>query len=458
MLSAKGKSRVKENALFLKAGTKETKKSEQSTTEWLWLREVSFGGWMLMGLTFLLTTSAYKSLRIPVGGLLLHLYMIPLIPLFILYAIPRFELFPKKILYSLGTFVFLFFLSITVSDSPDTKFALSEIFKVGAGVVTMLTCALMVKTKVDFRVAIVSLCIMATILSLQNILTPGSTFDSEGVDGFEAIANKNAFSLYVLPSFLFGMSLILDKATPKILRVIIFVCTMITAIAIFASGNRSGWVCILFIGCVLLARGRNIKSVLLICLLAIGTYYTLTRYIGTELVERKFDQTIAENESDETRFELIPTAIQIAFDNPLFGVSPQDLPYELGRRLPNEATLVGEALLLDPHNVIAFILAGSGFPCFFALLLLGWILWQRPKQWKVLSQVTDAKDSHALLRTMVLLWLLRGMFTREILYSPNFSMGLGLCMGFCISQGLWIPKAVNLYRLNLLMQKLRPLK
>lgn len=444
---------MKDIALLPKTVTKERQKNTKPMAEWLWLHEVSFGGWMLLGLALLLTTSAYKSLRIPVGGLLLHLYMLPLIPLFILYAIPRFEIFPKKILCALSAFVILFFLSITVSDSHDTNFALSEIFKVGASVVTIFTCSLMVKTKFDFRIAVVGLCIGATFLSLQNILSPGSMFDSDSVESLGAIANKNAFSLYVLSPLLFSTLLVMDKTTPKILRVVLFVCTMITTIAIFASGNRSGWIGVIFIAGVMLARGRNIKSVLLICVLAVGTYYALTRYVGTELVERKIDQSTFENESDETRFELIPTAYQIAFENPLFGVSPQELPFEFGRRLPNEAVLIGDSLVLDPHNVAAFILAGSGFPCFFALLLLGWTLWQRPKPWNLLSQFSDAKDSNTILRTIMILWLLRGMFTREVLYSPNFSVGLGICIGFCISQGLWIPKAINLYRLKSVMQK-----
>lgn len=447
---------MKDIILIQNVNTKKEKKIKQLVTEWSWLREVSFGGWMLMVLALLLTTSAYKSLRIPVGGLLLHLYLIPLIPLFILYAIPRFEIFPKKILYALSAFVLLFFLSINLSDSLDTNFAFNEIFKVGASVVTIFTCSLMVKTKWDFRVGIVALCIGGTILSLQNILTPGSMFSSEGVDGVEAIANKNAFSLYVLPPLLFAVWLIMDKTAPKILRSLFFVSAMIITIAIFSSGNRSGWIGVLFIGGVMLARGRNIKTVLLICILAAGTYYALTRYIGTELVERKFDQTSFTNESDETRYELIPTAFEIVLDNPLFGVSPQDLPYEFGRRLPNEAVLIDDSLVLDPHNVVAFILAGSGSICFSALLLLGWTLWQRPKPWNILSQVSDAKESHTLLRIMIILWLLRGMFTREVLYSPNFSIALGLCVGFCISQGLWIPKAINLYRFKLFMEKVRP--
>ena len=50
---------------------------------------------------------------------------------------------------------------------------------------------------------------------------------------------------------------------------------------------------------------------------------------------------------------------------------------------------------------------------------------------------------------------MRGMFTREILYSPTFNMAIGLTIGYCISQGLWTPKAIRFYQIKLVLQKLR---
>ena len=54
-----------------------------------------------------------------------------------------------------------------------------------------------------------------------------------------------------------------------------------------------------------------------------------------------------------------------------------------------------------------------------------------------------------LLRMMVILWMIRGMFTSAILYNPGFSMGLGLAIGFCAcwrrspSRGRWAGMAPN---------------
>jgi hypothetical protein len=38
---------------------------------------------------------------------------------------------------------------------------------------------------------------------------------------------------------------------------------------------------------------------------------------------------------------------------------------------------------------------------------------------------------------MLVSWIVRGMFTAEVLYSPAFSMGLGLCIGLGRMRGLW---------------------
>jgi len=43
----------------------------------------------------------------------------------------------------------------------------------------------------------------------------------------------------------------------------------------------------------------------------------------------------------------------------------------------------------------------------------------------------------ALTRIFVLLWLMRGMFSREILYSPNFAIALGVILALGREVGLW---------------------
>jgi len=36
------------------------------------------------------------------------------------------------------------------------------------------------------------------------------------------------------------------------------------------------------------------------------------------------------------------------------------------------------------------------------------------------------------MRMMVILWFVRGNFTRDILFNPSFNIGLGLAIGLCM--------------------------
>jgi hypothetical protein len=43
-----------------------------------------------------------------------------------------------------------------------------------------------------------------------------------------------------------------------------------------------------------------------------------------------------------------------------------------------------------------------------------------------------AREVRSAMRMMVILWLVRGMFTRDILYNPSFNIAFGLVVGLCI--------------------------
>jgi hypothetical protein len=99
----------------------------------------------------------------------------------------------------------------------------------------------------------------------------------------------------------------------------------------------------------------------------------------------------------------------------------------------------------DPHNVFAAIWAGTGVITSASLGWFAWSLWRKPPLLLSLKPAmrTDSRlkatflAPHRLLQMALLLWIMRGLFTREILYSPAFCIGVGLCIGLCISRGMW---------------------
>ena len=113
-------------------------------------------------------------------------------------------------------------------------------------------------------------------------------------------------------------------------------------------------------------------------------------------------------------------------------MSPQELPKEIGRR----TALAGifHSSVIEAHNVFVHVFAGSGMICFVALLAAGWTLWVwKPRRGpKTLGKGDPFRDARRLMRMMVILWVVRGSFTREILYNPSFNIALGLTIGLCM--------------------------
>ncbi|HEX3728112.1 MAG TPA: hypothetical protein VHV08_17795, partial [Pirellulales bacterium] len=109
---------------------------------------------------------------------------------------------------------------------------------------------------------------------------------------------------------------------------------------------------------------------------------------------------------------------------------PQLLQFEIGRR----TSIIHHHGLVDSHNVFAHIWAGSGMICFAALMGVGWTLltWRPRDGSKIGGNDDPLRDARKLLRMMIVLWVVRGFFTREILYNPAFNIALGLTIGFCL--------------------------
>ena len=139
---------------------------------------------------------------------------------------------------------------------------------------------------------------------------------------------------------------------------------------------------------------------------------------------------MAGNESDESRIGLFLSCLAVGMENPIIGVSPQRLPWEIGRKMQIQSGLN----VYDPHNVFGHIIGGSGVICLAALGAVAWTLCTlKPRSGPPLGGSEDpARAVRSLLRMYVALWAVRGMFSREVLYNPSFNIALGLCIGLFI--------------------------
>ena len=202
-------------------------------------------------------------------------------------------------------------------------------------------------------------------------------------------------------------------------------------LAIFMSGNRSGWLGCIVIGALLL-KGRQAKTALIVvtfALIVAGLIFGMGR---SDVIASKIQQMEKNKDRDTVRLDLFLKCLELGLTHPIAGVSPQELPLALGRQLQLQYKLD----FVRPHNVVAQIIGGSGLICFAALLYIAWSMCTiQPVRPKGSYDQARFNESRSLLRMMLCIWLVRGLFSEEILFSPGFGMGIGIAVGICILHG-----------------------
>jgi O-antigen ligase len=372
-----------------------------------------------------LAASTFKSLRFKLGGLLLHPADIFLMIPFTAAAPNRLRLLPLPILLALLSFTAVF-----VTSTMGAPKGLPYAAKVIASLVTVIAGAVAVQNDKDVRSVSFSMLIAACVIGLRGFVEPvGSGL--AGLNPMEGVANKNAFSLYALPGLLLATHFVLDPTTPRKTRLFLIGPIVLVIVSVFATANRSGWLGVLLVFLFFAYRViRSFRKFLLLAMLVSGAYVAVS-LSNREMIEYKIQQTQEGYSSDHLRLELFVAAVKIGLEHPLIGVSPQRVPYEIARHSPVSQEL------FDTHNVFGLLAGGGGSLQILTLLFLAFALWKRPVGWGRGLSRTPAGDAHFLLRAMVALWAVRGFFTAEILYSPSFSLGVGVCIGFCILREVW---------------------
>lgn len=376
----------------------------------------------------LIAASAWKDLRIQLFGLFIHPYLVATVLLFGLVGIRRLKRFPAKAMTALQFFVCFYSLSTIPGGG-----AFSEMLKVLAAVITVVAVAVCVETVEDFSAGALGLALAALVMSLKGLA--GEREYLVGYNPLDEIANKNAFSLYALPAVLIAGFVLLDRTSSRRLRVMLGLTLLPTVFTVVSSANRSGWLGLVVISAMLLGGrglGRKLQAALLLATIGITTYALMTEYGAMDVVEYRVEQTLEGYQSDEVRRDLLVTAFKVGLEHPLLGASPQGLYRELAKRLHSD---MGD---VDSHNIFGHLFGAGGILSLGTFLLLGYRLWQRPSASRRKDASSLARSAHNLIRMVILLFAVRGMFTREVLYSPGFAAALGLAIGLAAVRGVWV--------------------
>ena len=383
---------------------------------------LSINGVLLFATSFLVIASGFTSMRPDIMGLRLHPFLIPVGIAFPVVLATRISEFPPRIMTSLMIFTGIY----TFSIFNGRTFDFGEVFKVLTSIVTIITCALLVRKRGDMVAGSIGLSLAIALLAVKGLQEPMTRHGIEVMEG----TNKNSYSMFALPAILLAGYVPLRMPTvPLVFRAILIATSLPSLVVIFMSGNRSGYVCAALVGLMLFWDRRG-KGLLMVGGIAAAVMFFIVNFGTTKIFDEKVKETMSGYGGDRLRQDIILSCIDIGFENPLIGVSPQTLPWEIGRRIQVKH---GESVI-ESHNVFAHIWGASGILCFMSLLAVAWTMCAyKPKNGVRIGGAEDPlRDAVKLLRMMVILWAARGFFTRDILYNPSFCIGLGLAIGLCM--------------------------
>ena len=373
--------------------------------------------------------SASSSFRPTIAGLSLHPCQFPLVFLVPLIFLTRLNHFPALPLFMIVVFSGIYCAASLSGSAPFTiseaASPLQETVKLLASVIMTVTVALAIQSRRDYVAAGVGLTLSVGLLAILSLRGFG-TEEGGAIKDMLDTGNKNAYSLYALPALLIAGQIILNHPVSAFTKLLLVVAIIASVVGIYASANRSGYVGALLIG-ILLFWDRKAWGLFVVGGIALAVMYFLVNFVGTETMERRIQQTQEGILSDQLRKDLFIQSLDIAVTHPLLGVSPEFLPFELGRRVDTGL------LAVYPHNVIAQVAGGCGLICLAAFLGIGGTLWRWvPRKQGSRPLDPEFREARRILRMMLVLYIFRGQFTHEILYNPGFSMGLGIAIGYCI--------------------------
>ena len=375
-------------------------------------------GWGGLLVALIMVFSVSATYRISVAGLLIHPYLLaaPVAALLLGYNLLD---VPNRTLRLLLAFLLLVSLSLMLNERRP----LPELFKIGAGLFTFLFFAQAVNRQADYHLISWGFIAVSAFIAFRVISMARSpeTVLLEGVSGLEGFGNKNAMSLYLLPgTFMAGFKWLEALRQRKWLWFgLLSGLLMLMVVGAIFSGNRSGWLSLAFVfACMILKSGISARTLLLIMVVSSITYVAVTQ-VANRVFEHKLEVTQEGYTSDTKRQRLIYHSTMIALENPFLGAGKEKLFTELATRLR-----VRGLPQVDTHNLIMYLTGGMGIIVLMLFLAFMRVLTLPPAWSKSLPAV---KNARYLILCFVLLFLLRSFFTREILYSPTFMGGLGLC-------------------------------
>jgi len=358
--------------------------------------------------------SSMRATRIEVGGFFAHPALMALVFFTPFLVAPRVGRLPRGVVGSIVAVV----ASVSLVTLLGGSFPLGFTFKLGASGFMILATAALVTSSRAFDAGRAGLLFGVAAMAVQALVLGESEIGTTEFNPLQSIGNKNGFSLFALPALLLGGARILEPGRAWYARSVEIGACIAILLALMLTANRSGWVgaAIVALALATLQRGRRLQATVALSVIGALTAWILSTYLSTSVIEQRVELTVGGYSSDDLRRDLFVGCLRLGLENPLFGVGPQNVPMEL-------AKLLRLTTAFGPHNAPAYLFALGGIAVVipFAALAVHLLL--------ATSRFRERASTHRTLQLLLVLWIVRSLFTDEILYSPSFGIAFGLLLG-----------------------------
>jgi len=373
---------------------------------------LSFSGILLGFFNLLMITSIIPSFRIHFLDYKVHLTVLFCVPLVLVFTLKRLRFFSKKFFL----IVLLLFSTIFLSEwmnGHDFK----VIVKFGSIFLYFLVGASCCLSEKDYYFSVVMNGVFISLMTFHGLYSQQMFSDvaASGVTLLRGIGNKNAYSLYALPGVVLAINLYL-KDKKKVNSFFLLPGILFGSFGLIISGSRAAWLCLLVVFAFALKREVNLKFIFKTILLGGTIIFIVFRLSFIERIfQNRINQTLDNYNGDNVRVSLIEDSLNYWTENPILGVSYFQLQKYLGLRYTHFENA-------NVHNFFAMFLSSYGILGAVVFSFFLYFLFKySDKNWK---------NSGNILSFLLLIWLLKGVSTEEVLFSPTFFLALGLGVSY----------------------------
>ncbi len=364
--------------------------------------------------------SAFKSARLEVGGMLVHPYLLLLVPVGLFYLSLRFSEVPRRLL---GRAV-LFMAAIAMMTIPG-GWTISLAARVGAWLLTAAAAFALTRTRADYLAGVLGMAVGIGVMGgygLSEVAKAGGT-DAYGVNPMAEVGTKNNYSMYAAPAVFLALGIFLLPWVGTWPKVVAAASSVAMVTVVFGSANRSGWVTMLAIPLLLLAGRAKLRVLLAGGIIAAAVWSGVNQLHLKQVFTDRLAQTQAGYSSDDLRLSIYGNGLWIFLESPLVGALPWEVNFELAKRTAIPSPHLGT------HSVVVLLLAGFGLVGTIPFLLLATEYFRAAgvdlrSGFKGLRQ----RPTSHLVAGLGIVWVIRGLFTDEVLWAPCFGIGFGLLL------------------------------